>query len=131
MWLDGGDRKSKNQPMENGHRGVIEPQLYNSQKFTGNRKLRVRFFKLFNPSNHREKTPVGVLVLHFTSCIVLILVTLNTLAINAYSVLSGFIAYLTSAWFGFFLALGILILHFRGPPTTQPALTLRHHKAPN
>ncbi|CAG7558842.1 unnamed protein product [Fusarium equiseti] len=131
MWLEGGERKSKSQPVGDGHQGVVETQRCNSQKAIGNRKLRVRFFKFFNPSNHREKTPVGALVLHFTSCIVLILATWNTSASNAYSVLSGLIAYLTSAWFGFFLALGILILHFRGPPTTEPALTPRHHKVPN
>ncbi|KAH7473751.1 hypothetical protein FOMA001_g11902 [Fusarium oxysporum f. sp. matthiolae] len=131
MWLEGGERKSKSQPMENGHRGVLETQGYDAQKVVGNRKPRVRLFKFLNPSNHREKTPVGALVLHFTSCIVLILATYNTSASNAYSVLSGLIAYLTSAWFGFLLALGILILHFRGPPTTQPALTLRYHEVPN
>ncbi|KAJ4203396.1 hypothetical protein NW767_005514 [Fusarium falciforme] len=122
VWLEGGERKSKNQPTENGH---------DAQKVAGNRKPRRRFFKFLNPSNHREKTPVGALVLHFASCIVLILATYNTSASNAYSVLSGLIAYLTSAWFGFFLALGILILHFRGPPTTQPALTPRFHEVPN
>ncbi|KAI8720118.1 hypothetical protein NCS52_00456500 [Fusarium sp. LHS14.1] len=123
MWLEGGERKSKNHHMGNGHPGVLEPQGYDTQKVAGNRKPRGRFFKFLNPSNHREKTPVGALVLHFASCIVLILATLNTSASDAYSVLSGLIAYLTSAWFGIFLALGILILHFRGPPTTQPALT--------
>lgn len=122
VWLEGGERKSKNQPTENGH---------DAQKVAGNQKPRRRFFKFLNPSNHREKTPVGALVLHFASCIVLILATYNTSASNAYSVLSGLIAYLTSAWFGFFLALGILILHFRGPPTTQPALTPRFHEVPN
>lgn len=131
MWLEGGERKSKNQPTENGHQGVLEPQGYDAQKVAGNRKPRGRFFKFLNPSNHREKTPVGALVLHFASCIVLILATYNTSASNAYSILSGLIAYLTSAWFGFFLALGILILHFRGPPTTQPALTPRYHQVPN
>ncbi|KAJ4014615.1 hypothetical protein NW752_007386 [Fusarium irregulare] len=131
MWLEGGERKPQSHPAETGRQGVIEVQRHNSQRVTGNRKLRVRFFKFFNPSNHREKTPVGALVLHFTSCIVLILATWNTSASNAYSVLSGLIAYLTSAWFGFFLAVGILILHFRGPPTTQPPPTLREHKVPN
>ncbi|KAF4452288.1 high-affinity methionine permease [Fusarium albosuccineum] len=131
MWLEGGERKSRNQPTENGHQGVLEPQGYDAQKVAGNRKSRGRFFKFLNPANHREKTPVGALVLHFASCIVLILATYNTSASNAYSVLSGLIAYLTTAWFGFFLALGILILHFRGPPTTQPALTLQYHKVPN
>ncbi|RSL95472.1 hypothetical protein CDV31_013869 [Fusarium ambrosium] len=119
MWLEGGERKSTT---ENGHQGVLEPREYDAQKVAaGNRKPRGRFFKFLNPSNHREETPVGALVLHFASCIVLILATYNTTATNAYSVLSGLIAYLTSAWFGIFLALGILILHFRGPPTTQPA----------
>ncbi|KAH7173288.1 amino acid permease-domain-containing protein [Fusarium flagelliforme] len=131
MWLEGGERKSKNKAIESGHQGVIETRRYNSQKVGGNRKSCVRLFKFFNASNHREKTPVGALVLHFTSCIVLILATWNTSAGNAYSLLAGLIAYLTSAWFGVFLALGILILHFRGPPTTQPALTLRHCKVPN
>ncbi|RMJ14424.1 hypothetical protein BHE90_001623 [Fusarium euwallaceae] len=126
MWLEGGERKSTT---KNGHQGVLEPQGYDSQKVASNRKPRGRFFKFLNPSNHREKTPVGALVLHFASCIVLILATYNTSATNAYSVLSGLIAYLTSAWFGIFLALGILILHFRGPPTTQPAP--RYNQGPN
>ncbi|KNB12135.1 hypothetical protein FOXG_11788 [Fusarium oxysporum f. sp. lycopersici 4287] len=64
MWLEGGERKSKTQPMENGHRGVLETQGYDAQKVVGNRKPRVRLFKFLNPSNHREKTPVGALVLH-------------------------------------------------------------------
>ncbi|RSL66847.1 hypothetical protein CEP53_003217 [Fusarium sp. AF-6] len=129
MWLEGGERKSTT---ENGHHGVLEPQGYDAQKVSaGNRKPRGRFFKFLNPSNHREKTPVGALVLHFASCIVLILATYNTSATNAYSVLSGLIAYLTSAWFGIFLALGILILHFHGPPSTQPAFTARYNQVPD
>ncbi|KAJ4327663.1 hypothetical protein N0V84_001913 [Fusarium piperis] len=131
MWLEGGERKSKNQPTENGHQGVHEPQGYDEQKVSGSRKPRRRFFKFVNPSNHREKTPVGALVLHFGSCIVLILATYNTSASNAYSVLSGLIAYLTSAWFGFFLALGILILRSRRHLITQPALTPRYPGAPD
>ncbi|WZH39182.1 amino acid permease-domain-containing protein [Fusarium acuminatum] len=131
MWLEGGERKSNNQPSKNGHPSVLQPHRYDAPKVAGNRKPRNRLFKFLNPSNHREKTPVGALVLHFTSCIILILATYNTSASNAYSVLSGLIAYLTSAWFGFFLALGILILHFRGPPRTQPAQTPRHHRVPN
>ncbi|RGP78883.1 high-affinity methionine permease [Fusarium longipes] len=131
MWLEGGERRSKNQPMEMRHQGVLETQGYDAHKSAGNRKSRVRFFKFLNPSNHREKTPVGALVLHFASCIILILATYNTSATNAYLILSGLIAYLTSAWFGFFLALGILILHFRGPPVTQPALTPRYHEVPS
>ncbi|RSL89285.1 hypothetical protein CEP51_001288 [Fusarium floridanum] len=128
MWLEGGERKSTT---ENGHQGVLEPQRYDSQKVASNRKPRGRFFKFINPSNHREKTPVGALVLHFASCIVLILATYNTTATDAYSVLSGLIAYLTSAWFGIFLALGILILHFHGPPSTQPAFTARYNQVPD
>ncbi|KPA35780.1 high-affinity methionine permease [Fusarium langsethiae] len=124
MWLEGRERKSTNQT-------VLEPQGYDARKVSGKRQPRARLFGFFNPSNHREKTPVGALVLHFASCIVLILATYNTSASNAYAVLSGLVAYLTSAWFGCFLSLGILILHFRGPPTTQAALTSRHHQIPN
>ncbi|CAG2012456.1 unnamed protein product [Fusarium graminearum] len=123
MWLQGGERKPTDQPVENRHQ--------DTRKITGSRKPRNRFFKFLNPSNHLEETPVGALVLHFTSCIVLILATYNTSASNAYAILSGLVAYLTSAFFGFFLSLGILILHFRGPPKTQPTLTLRHHQVPD
>ncbi|KAF0638008.1 hypothetical protein FPSE5266_10875 [Fusarium pseudograminearum] len=124
MWLEGGERKTTNQ-------GVVDTQGNDARNVTGNRKPRSRFFKFFNPSNHIEKTPVGALVLHFISCIVLILATYNTSAGNAYSILSGLAAYLTSALFGFLLSLGILILHFRGPPITQPTWTPGHQEVPN
>ncbi|KAH6991863.1 amino acid permease-domain-containing protein [Fusarium venenatum] len=124
MWLERGERKSTNQPVGNG-------QGYDPRKVAGNRKKGSRFFMFLNPSNHREKTPVGALVLHFASCIVLILATYNSSAENAYAVLSRLVAYLTSAWFGFFLSLGILILRFRGPPTTQPTLTRQHREVLN
>ncbi len=78
-----------------------------------------------DPAQHSEKTPVGAFVLHFLSCIVLIFATYNLSPSDAYSLLSGLIAYLPTAWFGCFLAMGILILRFRGPPRTEPANT-RH-----
>ncbi|KAF7561912.1 hypothetical protein G7046_g2221 [Stylonectria norvegica] len=80
----------------------------------------------FSPEQHREKTPVGALVLHFFSCLVLIMATYYASSKDAYNILSGIIAYLPTAWFGFFLALGILILRFRGPPETKSVVTPFH-----
>ncbi|KAL2194016.1 amino acid permease-domain-containing protein [Corynascus similis CBS 632.67] len=82
-----------------------------------NHRLNIKFLKA---ENHSERTPVGALVLHFFSCLVLIFATYNLDPDDAYKLLSVLIAYLTTAFFGFFLALGILILHFCGPPATEP-----------
>ncbi|KAK4243530.1 amino acid permease-domain-containing protein [Corynascus novoguineensis] len=76
--------------------------------------------KFLNTANHSEQTPVGAFVLHFFSCLVLIFATYDLDPDDAYKLLSGLIAYLTTAFFGFFLALGILILYFYGPPITEP-----------
>ncbi|KAJ2904569.1 hypothetical protein MKZ38_007768 [Zalerion maritima] len=70
------------------------------------------------PENHAEKTPVGALLLHLLSCIILISATWGMTAAHAYDLLSGFIAYQLAAFFGIFLSLGILLLRFRGPPKT-------------
>ncbi|KAK4243832.1 amino acid permease-domain-containing protein [Corynascus novoguineensis] len=78
------------------------------------------YIRFLNPDNHSERTPVGAFVLHFFSCLVLIFATYDLDPDDAYKLLSGLIAYLTTAIFGFFLALGILILRFRGPPGTEP-----------
>lgn len=82
--------------------------------------------KFLSPEQHRERTPVGALVLHFLSCLVLIFATYKLPAEKAYYVLSSTVAYLFPSFFGFFLALGILVLRFRGPPVTDPVAT-RHH----
>jgi len=136
MWLEGGEGKPKDQPKGNRQQyglqqGLNEPQGYNRQRTAGKQKAPSRFLGFLNPANHMEKTPVGALILHFLSCIVLIFATYNMSASDAYDNLSGLIAYLTTAWFGFFLALGILILHFRGPPATDPVQTPEHHKVPD
>lgn len=91
------------------------------------KKRRLTFL---NPANHREKTPVGAFTLHLASCIVLICATFGAKSNDAYNVLSSLFSYLLAAWFGAFLALGILILHFRGPPATQPVQTPNHPSAP-
>ncbi|KAK3366786.1 amino acid permease-domain-containing protein [Lasiosphaeria ovina] len=87
--------------------------------------LRKKGWKLqfLSPENHQEATPVGALVLHLLSCLVLIFATYNIQADDAYDLLAGLIAYLTTAFFGFFLALGILILRIWDPPATEPAKT--------
>ncbi|KAK0627976.1 amino acid permease-domain-containing protein [Immersiella caudata] len=76
------------------------------------------------PENHQEPTPVGALILHFISCIILIFATygMNSDA-DAYTLLTGLGAYLTTAWFGAFLALGILIVRIFGPPQTDEDLS--------
>ncbi|KAK0645372.1 amino acid permease-domain-containing protein [Cercophora newfieldiana] len=76
--------------------------------------------RFMTPENHREPTPVGALMLHFASCIVLIYATFG-MATNhdAYSLLTSLGAYLITAFFGSFLALGILILRFAGPPQPE------------
>lgn len=76
--------------------------------------------KWFSPEQHSEKTPAGALVLHFISCVILLLATLGMAAEDAYTLLSSLTAYVVNAFFGVFLGLGILILRFHGPPPTSP-----------
>ncbi|KAL2204498.1 hypothetical protein CC79DRAFT_1276983 [Sarocladium strictum] len=81
----------------------------------------VPFFSL--PEEHQEATPVGALVLHMVACLVLIWSTYGFRPDDAYGILTNFSAYLITAFFGMFLALGILILRFYGPPATEAART--------
>ena len=88
--------------------------------------LRKRGWKVprwLKPEQHQEATPVGALMLHLGSCLLLIFATYGISPKNAYDLLSGLDAYVTNAWFGFFLALGILILRIWGPPATEAAKT--------
>ncbi|KAK3314224.1 amino acid permease-domain-containing protein [Apodospora peruviana] len=82
---------------------------------------------------HREATPVGALTLHLASCVLLIFATYRVAPGDAYNLLANLDAYITSAFFGFFLALGIIILRIWGPPATEPAKTKeyreKHHDA--
>ena len=71
--------------------------------------------KWLSPEAHQEKTPVGAFVLHFASCIVLILSTKQSYPDDAYNILTSAWVYLFPAFFGFLLAVGILILRFKGP----------------
>ena len=72
--------------------------------------------KWLAPESHQEKTPVGAFILHFGSCIVLILATSNLKPDDSYNVLTSAWVYLFPSFFGFLIAVGILILRFRGPP---------------
>ncbi|EEY20987.1 high-affinity methionine permease [Verticillium alfalfae VaMs.102] len=72
----------------------------------------------FSPEEHSEKTPVGALVLHFVSCLVLIFATWGMKPTEAYTLLTSWSAYVVTAFMSTFLGLGILILRFRGPPPT-------------
>ncbi|EFQ31979.1 high-affinity methionine permease [Colletotrichum graminicola M1.001] len=71
-----------------------------------------------SPEHHTEKTPVGALVLHFVSCVILIFATYGIQPTTAYTLLTSLSAYVINAFIGTFLGLGILILRFRGPPRT-------------
>ncbi|KAK0389708.1 hypothetical protein NLU13_3281 [Sarocladium strictum] len=82
---------------------------------------RVPFFA--SPEQHQEATPVGALVLHLGACLVLIWGVYRAGPDDGYRLLSTFTAYLITAFFGSFLALGILILRFYGPPATEAAKT--------
>lgn len=97
----------------------------------GSKRPGGRRFRFLNPHNHQEKTPVGALILHLVTCIILIIATYSTTADNAYSVLSNMFSYILAAWFGSFLALGILLLHYRGPPATEPVQTPDHNHVPD
>ena len=72
---------------------------------------------------HQEPTPVGALLLHLVSCVVLVLATYNATVDDAYDLLAKMMAYLIVAWFGVFLAAGILILRIFGPPDSRAAQT--------
>ncbi|OAR02392.1 hypothetical protein LLEC1_07098 [Akanthomyces lecanii] len=88
-----------------------------------------RLGRFFNPSSHKEKTPVGAFVLHLITCIVLILATYRMSARDAYLMLTSLFSYLLAACFGSALALGILILHWWGPPKTK-TVTPKHRVVP-
>ncbi|EEH39241.1 hypothetical protein PAAG_01703 [Paracoccidioides lutzii Pb01] len=66
----------------------------------------------FAPEHHTEKTPVGALMLHFASCLIMILATYSVEPSNAYKLLSSVYTYAVHAFFGNFLAAGILYLRF-------------------
>lgn len=86
-----------------------------------------------SPEEHMEKTPVGALLLHELSCILLICVTLHLGAQEAYTLLVSLATYVISGVFGTLLGLGILILRLRGPPATSPetrGLTWRQMTGP-
>jgi len=86
--------------------------------------------RFITPENHREPTPVGALVLHLISCTVLIFATFGLqTSQDAYSLLTSLGAYLITAFFGSFLALGILILRVFGPPQPE-VLPDDHSPAP-
>jgi hypothetical protein len=89
-------------------------------------KFGMRRFRFINPANHQEKTPVGALILHLVACIILMMATYGMKPRNAYTLLAGLFSYILAAWFGSFLAVGILILHFRGPPPTPTVKTEKY-----
>ncbi|KAK2812056.1 hypothetical protein FQN50_001766 [Emmonsiellopsis sp. PD_5] len=66
----------------------------------------------FAPEHHSEKTPVGALLLHFASCLVLMVATVKVDPSNAYALLSSVYTYAVHASFGTLLAAGILYLRF-------------------
>ncbi|KAK3389700.1 amino acid permease-domain-containing protein [Podospora didyma] len=88
----------------------------------------LKFLRFLSPEQHKERTPVGALVLHMGSCIVLIFVTYSLSAGDAYSLLAGMGAYLINSIFGFLLAAGVLLLRVRGPPLSDEVST-QHHPA--
>ncbi|KAM7202920.1 Amino acid permease domain containing protein [Naviculisporaceae sp. PSN 640] len=95
------------------------------------RKKGWRLPRWLKPEQHQEPTPVGALALHLASCLLLIFATYGISPANAYDLLSGIDAYVINAFFGFFLALGILILRIWGPPATVPAKTKEYREAFN
>jgi hypothetical protein len=88
---------------------------------------KVPFFS--SPEEHREATPVGALVLHLGACLVLVWSTIGIHPDDAYGLLSSLSAYLITAFFGIFLALGILILRIAGPQATEAAKTQEYRTA--
>ncbi|KAK3900364.1 amino acid permease-domain-containing protein [Staphylotrichum tortipilum] len=87
------------------------------------RKKKVVSWDWFSAHNHQEPTPVGALVLHLASCVVLIFATYHATVEGSYDLLAKLMAYLLAAWFGMFLAAGILLLRVFGPPDTRSAAT--------
>jgi len=85
------------------------------------RKTRGWGLRWISAQQHQEPTPVGALLLHLVSCAFLILATNGVPPGESYGygLLAGLMAYLTSAWFGVFIALGILILRIWGPPAAD------------
>ncbi len=73
------------------------------------RILRLRWLA---PEHHSERTPVGALVLHMLTCLILLLATYGETPQNAYLILTGIAAYVVNACFGSLLAAGILYLRF-------------------
>ena len=73
------------------------------------------------PELHSEQTPVGALVLHTISCLLLIGATSGMSPGDAYSLLTSLGAYLLNGVFGFLLGLGLLLLRFSTPPQTAGA----------
>ncbi|EDN02386.1 predicted protein [Histoplasma mississippiense (nom. inval.)] len=71
------------------------------------RMLKSRWFV---PEGHSEETPVAALILHFGSCLVLILVTYRVEPTNTYRLLAKVYTYSVHAFFGVLLAGGILHL---------------------
>jgi hypothetical protein len=71
-----------------------------------------------SPEAHREKTPVGALILHCLSCVVLIFATWGLPVDTAYSILTSLSSYVINGIIGTFIGLGILILRFKGPANT-------------
>ncbi|KAJ0311562.1 hypothetical protein Brms1b_008233 [Colletotrichum noveboracense] len=76
------------------------------------------FLAISSMGNIIVMTPVGALVLHLVSCVILIFATYGRPPVVAYTALTSLSAYVVNAFIGTFLGLGILILRFRGPPTT-------------
>src|SRR5699024_9203981 len=74
---------------------------------SGGRHPHGRRITFLNPQNHREKTPVGALVLHLATCIALLMATYGASVNNAYIILSKLFTYILAGWFGSFLAIGI------------------------
>ncbi|EXJ54526.1 hypothetical protein A1O7_09866 [Cladophialophora yegresii CBS 114405] len=71
--------------------------------------LRLRWLA---PEHHSERTPVGALVLHLLTCIILLFATYGATPQTAYLLLTGIAAYVVNACFGSLLAAGILYLRF-------------------
>jgi amino acid transporter len=82
--------------------------------------------KWLAPANFRENTPVGASILHIITCFILIAATAGMEATDAYNLTTGIAAYLINAFFGFFLALGILWLRlFKGKDWKEKSTAVR------
>jgi amino acid transporter len=64
------------------------------------------------PENHSEHTPVGALLLHLVTCLILLLATYTQRPQDAYFILTGLAAYVVNGCFGTLLAAGIIYLRF-------------------